>query len=430
MLFPWLLPTSTTPGHFAQALSLLEQQTVGSKLAHPLPMTLQPGQLVEGKVIQLLPHNTAWIQLGPFKVLAQLNIPLQQGQQEWFQVAQAAHPVILKVITSAKGEAPGHSANHKWTTLFQWLGVEDTSINRELVHQLSARQVALTPALFKQIQLALSQTGTGKMEIEAVLWATQKGWPPTPAVIRSLVTYWNHPDLAQLLNELKQSLPPEQAGLWQAVLNNLPIKDFSAQNLRQFLHQLQFDFKQTKPSTTVVEQSNITHLIHALLRDPALPGSVHKKAEQLLYYLAGQQLMLKGDTPGSPLAYLLFQFLVNHHHQQQTVYGKLKGYSDPKGKLDPQHCRLLLYVQPQHLDELCVDIFIQSKVISIKLYNNALPQEWLDHYKPILAKGLASQGYQLGSLQVKKWEALGERTNPNRKYGGGPRPYQGVDIRL
>jgi hypothetical protein len=397
-------------------------------------LILRPGQIIEGKIIQLFPQQRAWIQLGHgFKVLAHVDLPLEAGQQKWFQVTSAAHPVILKVISASEEGGTPHlqTTQNNWTILLRWLGAEDTSFNRELLGRFLSLHVPLNRPMFQQVLGTLAQVGKGEREQLAALWAIQKGWPPTPAIVRSLVTFWENPNLIQLIAGLKQTLPPETNTNLPGILNRLAISNISPQNLKQFLQQLSIiPIEPHKGSASNTEPPRLPFLIQSLLNDPNISSATKSQAEQLMYFLAGQHLMLKGDNPGSPLASLFFHFLISHSNQLETIYGKIEGHHDKAGEINPDHCRMLLYARLQHLKETCMDVFIQNKWISIKLYNDAVQQNWLDEYKPILAKGLAFHGYQLSSLMAKKWEVLKGPLPKEPQSFTEPRPYQGVDIRL
>lgn len=438
MIYPWRL------GELAQTLQLQESfkflfsQGEGIKINRedgPVHLELAPGQIIAGKVLQFAPNQRAWIQLGgKFKVFAQVNLPLTVGQLEWFQVEKADGPVVLKVITSPKSESKQPTIPDHWQTLLRWLGAEETEDNFRLVRRLVDTQLPLNRPLFRQIEQTLALVGRGEREEEAVLWAVQKGWPPTPAVIRSLLTFWHGPDLVQLLTTLKEHLPPAYQGSWQSLVEQLPITQLNPQNIKQYLQQIVFpphkDSKTEGMPFATTDSTNLPVLIQTLLKDPSLNSSAKKLAEQVFAYLAGQELTFRSENWAHPVAYLFFQLMIRQEKGTDTVYAHLEGQRNGEGKVSKEHCRLLLYAQLKNLKETCLDVLIHQKWISIKIFNDLVHQSWIEEARPLLEEGLAELGYQLSSLSVKKWDILTQPLPQKNPSIPSYRPYQGVDIRI
>lgn len=464
MFSPWQFGQFFPAAHLQDLFQHLFKPQAGQKTENGLSrLELRPGQIIEGKVLKIMPDQRAWIRLGDkFKVLAQVNVPLTAGQLEWFQVEKVSGPVILKVITPPATERhePAPPSNH-WQTLLRWLGAAETEENIGLIKRIVDLQLPINRSLFHQIEQTLAVVGRGEREEEAILWAIQKGWPPTPSVIRSLITFWHGPDLPQLLTDLGDHLPPAYKASWQSIVERLPIAQILPHNIKQYLQQLFFPPLKTNnfninsnlnalnhfnhpetinrgnatdgglPKPASPQPLNLPVLIQTLLQDPALNPAAKKLAEQVFAYLAGQEIVFKGENLNNPVAYLFFQLMVRQEKEAYTFFGHLEGQRNGKGKVSKEHCRLLLYAQLKHLKETCLDVLVHQKWISIKLFNNTVEPSWVEEYRPILEEGLASLGYQLSSLSVKKWEMVAE---PLHQKKGQPlkviKPYQGVDIRI
>ncbi|EGL82319.1 hypothetical protein CathTA2_2135 [Caldalkalibacillus thermarum TA2.A1] len=411
-------------------VSPLISQFAGS-IDHQL--VLRPGQVLKGKVIQLLPQQTAWVQLGKFQVLARLEVPLTAGQTEWFQVLDVSRPMTLKVIGNPSINGTGQSStDHEWQPVLRWLGVDDTAPNRQLLQFFLTHHLPVTRSLFQQVQETLAQVGQGEWQRQAVLMAVQNGWTPTATIVRSVGMFLHQPSLADTLAQLEKMVGDGQRDVLQALLSRLAVHQFSAQQLKHYFQGMSFHISRAKSQGTVspeyLSALSLPALLQTWLKGEILSQSARNQAENILYQLAGQHLLMQGDGH-LPVSYALFQLLVRQHGRTDSVYGELQGYKDQKGKLSSDHCRLLLYVNLQRLGETCVDVYVQNRLITVKLFNDLIRQSWLDSYKPLLQQGLAAQQYKLSSLVAKKWQAL--RTAPVKaKQGISWGHYQGVDIRI
>ncbi|UOR12741.1 hypothetical protein [Halobacillus amylolyticus] len=72
-------------------------QTAVRKREQPL----QVGQMIPGKIVELLPGQRAMIQMGNRQLQAQLEVPLKDGERYMFQVTSTGGSALkLKMISS------------------------------------------------------------------------------------------------------------------------------------------------------------------------------------------------------------------------------------------------------------------------------------------------------------------------------------------
>ncbi|MGP4075587.1 hypothetical protein [Halobacillus sp. K22] len=95
-----------------------------SKLVQQLEVraSLKTGQVINGKVLELLPQNRAVVQLGAQQVKAQLEVSLTKGITYLFQVSSTDQKIQLKVM-SELGETYGKSTVRQ---LLDKLGIKST----------------------------------------------------------------------------------------------------------------------------------------------------------------------------------------------------------------------------------------------------------------------------------------------------------------
>ncbi|MDQ0337440.1 hypothetical protein J2S00_000210 [Caldalkalibacillus uzonensis] len=376
-----------------------------------------------------MPQQTAWVQLGKFKVLARLEVPLSTGQSEWFQVQAVSRPVILKLIhDSSYDTTPRRNTDQDWQPLLRWLGISDTPSNRQLVQLFVSHHLPLNRSVFQQVQETLALVGRGEKQQQAVLLALQNGWPPSPGIVRAIDMFLHQPNLKESIAQLMGMVGEDEREVLQALLFRLPVHQFSAGQLKDYFQRLSLHLPTSAAQETAPNQLTLSVLLQNWIKDTTLNQSARKQAENILYQLAGQHLLMQGDS-ALPVSFMVFHLLVRQHGRPDSVYGELQGYTNQKGKISSEHCRLLIYVNLQRLGETCVDVQVQNRWVSIKLFNDLIQQSWLDQYKPAIKKGLASHQYKLSSLVAKEWQVLRrapDQAKPSLIWGH----YQGVDIRI
>src|SRR5690606_9101999 len=72
-----------------------------------------------------------------------------------------------------------------------------------------------------------------------------------------------------------------------------------------------------------------------------------------------------------------------------------------KGKIDPTFCQLLFSLNLTNLNEVLIDVRVQNRLVSIKIYNQTVGVESLaNDLKSSIKTSLESLGYQLSSVSV------------------------------
>ncbi|HET7577860.1 MAG TPA: hypothetical protein VFK33_01165 [Bacillales bacterium] len=148
-------------------------------------------------------------------------------------------------------------------------------------------------------------------------------------------------------------------------------------------------------------------------------GEVKQQAQALLSHITAQQL--NAAAPFQTMVQLPVQF--GSHQTDVTI--KWEGQKDREGQLDADHCRILFYLELEHLRETAVDINIQKRFVTIRVYNEKLDlHSLIERFEPALKEGLESVGYHLSSLQ----QAEGQL--PASGAQGKADPISGVDFRI
>ncbi|MGM0803371.1 MAG: hypothetical protein ACQET8_01435 [Bacillota bacterium] len=99
-----------------------------------------------------------------------------------------------------------------------------------------------------------------------------------------------------------------------------------------------------------------------------LPEIIQQKTEQALNKLTGQQLQNIQSNENMQQFILHIPFNGSEYPKEMTVRWESKKQGG-KG-IDPDHCRMLFWLEMKHLNDVAVDVHIQNRIVSLKVYNS------------------------------------------------------------
>src|SRR5699024_7988794 len=114
------------------------------------PISLLEGQIIQGKITKIYPHNRAAIQIGNHQLIAEITTSLSVGKQYFFQV-QKADNVQLRVL--GEQHATNKITNMDLAVILQQLGLNANKVNQTRIRQLIQEK---SPFNKEQIHHALS----------------------------------------------------------------------------------------------------------------------------------------------------------------------------------------------------------------------------------------------------------------------------------
>ncbi|MBU5211097.1 hypothetical protein [Heyndrickxia oleronia] len=168
-------------------------------------------------------------------------------------------------------------------------------------------------------------------------------------------------------------------------------------------------------------------LLVKYLQETNHPLESKELAEQLVNKMNGQLLL---SNQNNPITNIVYQLPIQLFGYQTEVTMQWSGKSKEDGKIDANYCKILFYLELEHLKETIVDMKVQNRVITIKIINEGeyLP-ELSQKFIPPLKKALMEINYTLSAIQFDQ---------PNKGNGGMERSniqkahslYSGVDIRI
>ncbi|MGE7621850.1 hypothetical protein ACQKMD_01985 [Viridibacillus sp. NPDC096237] len=165
----------------------------------------------------------------------------------------------------------------------------------------------------------------------------------------------------------------------------------------------------------------------SLLQDPSASDTTKAVAEQIVARMNGMQY-LSGEN--GPQHQIIMQIPLEFFGRKTDATLQWNGRMKDDGKIDADYARVLFYLQLNSLQETVIDMQVQSRVVTVTIYNekNQL-KELAEPLKNALKKGLLSHDYQLSGVFMKKFAEnqpmKSTLTAKNSKDDNG-----GVDIRI
>lgn len=166
------------------------------------------------------------------------------------------------------------------------------------------------------------------------------------------------------------------------------------------------------------------------LNQSELPNSTKNKVELMINRITGQQLV--ANEQQGPIHQIAVQIPLQLGLFQTDLTVQWEGKKTKSGEIDPEHCRILFYLELEQLKETIIDVQIQKKVISLHIFNeHPRPAFLMDMLQPLLSSKLEDFGYQLSTI---KWKNRDETTataeKPIAQKYQQYTSYQGVDVRI
>ncbi|MFF2586929.1 hypothetical protein [Peribacillus butanolivorans] len=160
------------------------------------------------------------------------------------------------------------------------------------------------------------------------------------------------------------------------------------------------------------------------------PASVKELAEQILNRITAQQV-LSQET--GPLQNLLLTLPLNLGSSQTDLTLQLSGRKKKDGKIDPDYCRILFYLELERLKETFIDMQVQNRVIKVTVINeySKTIEAAADNYLTLLKANLKKMDYRLSGVLFEN-PVSKKNTDTKLKFAlfSEKESYSGVDIRI
>lgn len=202
----------------------------------------------------------------------------------------------------------------------------------------------------------------------------------------------------------------------------------------QFLKQVDHVLKHTGLSyenqianRTLEENQTIKSMLIQLMKQG--DGAIQEKAGQLLHFINGMQLNSVNES-GS-FIHASLQIPAEKIGLNKDLELEFESRKTADGKIDPDYCRIMFYLNLEYLKQTVIDMNIQKRSVSITIFND-LPnlKEKTRAVQPVLIQGLKALDYHLSSIHFKPLHEQIAASQHAHVKSYQSTSYQGVDYRV
>ena len=173
-------------------------------------------------------------------------------------------------------------------------------------------------------------------------------------------------------------------------------------------------------------QDSLKPQLVALLQEGMAGTALREAAETVVSRLNGQPLQ---STESGVQQQIIMQ--VPLHLQGKRIEATIEwnGRMKEDGKIDPDHARVLFYLDLEALHKTVVDMQVQNKVVTLTIFNEDPTLKMLGAVlEDRLAEGLDAEGYRLSAVRFKQFQE--EVITPIKSSISADSGTQGVDFRI
>ncbi|MCL6571105.1 MAG: hypothetical protein K6T88_05405 [Bacillus sp. (in: Bacteria)] len=371
---------------------------------------IKPGQLFYGRVEKFLPNETAIIQIGNTRLVANLQASLSTKQSYMFEVRSSSNEGIELKVVEMKGKSD--SVN----LLVEHFQLPETKRNKQLLQFFLEKNIPLTKEQFRIASTWISNHMDSK-ELNALEWMVRKDLPFTKQTFESLVAVQDSQTFSNQLVKVENYLEdPKFASLKSlqpltqlisTMVGNHSIDKLGnglefKQMMQTIVQSLGLDYEK-EVQLWAKDKQNSLELLDSLKPMVMVAmkelGTSAKELEPLLNRLTGMQLL--SQNPTGPMQQILMQLPITFGEKLTDLTIQWSGRKTSTGQIDPDYCRILFYLDLQSLNQTVIDMQIQNRVIHVSVINDTKEIDPIVMaLTPPLKEKLASIGYNLSFIKV------------------------------
>lgn len=405
------------------------------------------GQIFYGKVNRLFNGQHAEISLGSHKLIAKLEVPLVSGEGYWLQVASDEEGVQLKLL---EGYSQLSENTPKVTTFIQTLGLRHTKTNQMFGSFLLKGELSLTKAEILTASKLLSDVSDIELGLQTIKMMKEKNMPLNEAIFKSFIAVEQEHSTMDLLRQLQRVLTTTEKYIQRSgqellqLISNWDLesekqvniqKEFgrheALKELKQGLTRTGLDYE-AKILKALTQKENFSESLKPLLVRYIQDGSTNSNPEvkeiagQLLRRMNGFQLHSNEVNQLQTIMYEI-PIMIGGSMRELTMQWSGKRAND--GKLDPNFCHILFYLELQNLESTVVNMHVQNRIVTITIINESKTiQALAADLIPALRNGLKDLNYTLSGVHFK--ETYQEKGQEKKKGYHQTHASLGVDIRI
>ncbi|WP_062197838.1 hypothetical protein [Massilibacterium senegalense] len=363
-----------------------------------------------------------------FSILMQAQSK-QQFLTDFSQFLQKAETLPLQPDTKRRIEQLQQKITVDGMEFLKTGAVTDEKSSKALLFLVKEAYVSDNKEAKRMMELLLPKVSITQQEIQQVLQSKV----PMEA-LQVLLAKKNAPvTVPQLLERLQQSINESNETMQQMakIIEKAPVQEL-AKTLKSIVPFLGLQYekdmvtfmanREWMPKEQLLAQ---TKAILLEMRNQWKESSEgFQQVNELLNRHTALQLV---NVQNQPLFQLLFHFPISFTKHIEEAIVQFEGKKNKNNEINPDFCRIVFYLQLEHVKETIVDVQIQNKIVSIHLYNEHSLEKQVRILTPMLKMALEDLDYQLSFVKSI------EKNEPEQKpllETISDATYQEVDIRI
>lgn len=404
-------------------------QTVKVMIQRNLPLTKEVldsmGSIIRNESLQqLLTHLMNIVREQP-------NKPILEKLQE-----------LLKPMVQTEGEKVSENVIKQLLT--QWLnpkGSNEAKIAFSLLNKLGIlnetdERVALQQWLKNEQWIKNSRLDNKDNQVQLLKQLlyqqfSQKGMNDQPLFTRTFVQEDGTVTIQGQLNDGEQELLQKMVNKEMEDVQALGKGKETVILWKNLYDKIGFSYeKQLLEGKFTDEKLNVLKTVLLQIMKEDLPQGIKEASQSLLNRIIGLQLVSTEST--NVLQHYCMQIPISFWNKQTDLTIQWQGKKREDGKIDPNYCRVLFYLDMDVLQETIVDMQVQNRIVRITVYNDTDGVQGMGKiYEKDLREKLQNLGYRLSTIYFSK---IGNQERPMEKISDinvfPSDPYSGVDIRI
>ncbi|MDF2606380.1 MAG: hypothetical protein K0S34_570 [Bacillales bacterium] len=204
-------------------------------------------------------------------------------------------------------------------------------------------------------------------------------------------------------------------------------------SLINIMDKIGFEYEALINSKTNIAKEDkvmIKQLLLEILTDDSIPQNLKSEIESLVNKITGSQLLsVNKDNPLQTI-FTQIPFVINDFKGDLKI--QWQGKKNNEGKIDPNFCRILFYLDLANIGSTILDVHVINKVVNLQIFNeNKIIEKLVLKDNSSLYKQLQNINYTLGSVKFSNNDVkLKGKKDYNSKPFLNNSGYQGVDIKI
>lgn len=168
------------------------------------------------------------------------------------------------------------------------------------------------------------------------------------------------------------------------------------------MRELGFDFEQNlrnqlSSGETLKSTDSLKEKLLAVVQDHQAPTAIKELARDVVGEITGEQIQMVSTDP--QVAQFSIQIPIPFQREIKNVSVYWEGKRSKSGKLDPDSCTILLWLDLTNLKETLVSVRVQSRSVTLTVQNDSEDlTQFLKEGEPALRDQLAAINYHLASV--------------------------------